>query len=98
MINNKLIQEGRVGKFTVSAGALRDFDHERWLEFAGNFLIVRAEHMFVGDRIEYTAYSPLFEPGKESRFIPDYALQLTIDVVEDKHGSKEVMTVQAKKL
>ena len=73
---NTLIEEGRVGKFRITRHLMQSADYEKLLEFMSHFLIVRAEDMFIGDYIEYQAYSPLFgvtDPGEE---MPQYDIEI----------------------
>lgn len=76
---SKLIDERRMGVFDISRDLLTDSDDEFNLKLFGNFIIVRAEYLFTKDTIEYTAYSPLFEPVSPACMPPRYLIQIDGD-------------------
>lgn len=74
-----MVQERRIGVFRMDRILLDRCSQDDLLSLASNFLIVRAEHMLVGDYIEYTAYSPLFEPVSPACIPPHYLIQIDAD-------------------
>lgn len=76
---NPIITERRIGKFSVHRDMLHYADPVLLRDFMTNFLIVRAEMMFVYDAIEYTAYSHLFEPVSGYLTPPVYTLRVGME-------------------
>ncbi len=76
-VYNELIRQHRVGRFNISRDALGYSTGTQLCSLFGNFIIVRAEHMFVLNHIEYEAFSALFEPCDYGSVPPEYALTIT---------------------
>ena len=64
--------ERRVGKFIVHSSVINHGPYDKLMQFMSNFLVVRAEHMWVQAGIEYTAYSHLFGVTDEGEMVPEY--------------------------
>ena len=77
---NKLIDEGRMGRFHISRMILRNTDEKTLLSFFANFIIVRAESMFSSDTVEYIAYSRLFDVTDEGETAPMYTIGCRAEV------------------
>ncbi len=60
------ITENRVGKLRIRRDFLPELSDSALQFFFGQFVIVRAEYMFVGNYVEYIAYSPLFDVSSSS--------------------------------
>jgi hypothetical protein len=76
-VYNELIEQHRIGRFSISHHALRYSTGEQLCSLFGNFIVMRAESMFVSDSIEYLAYSALFEPCDYGDIPPEYTLKIT---------------------
>lgn len=78
---NKLIEERRVGIFGISTDTLHDSEASALLALFANFIIVRAEALFIPPCVEYTAYSPLFGATDANEEVPEYAIEGTSGTV-----------------
>ena len=67
----------RRGMFKITRQLLEECDTQKMLELFGNFIILRAEHMFIDDSIEYQAYSPLFDILPEGAVTPWYTFNVS---------------------
>jgi hypothetical protein len=74
-----MIEERRMGIFRLDRQLLYNCSQDDLLNFASNFLIVRAEYMLAMEAIEYVAYSPLFEPTDPACMPPSYMIQMDDD-------------------
>lgn len=72
-----LIEKRHVGKFRISRYLLNNSSSAEMLRLMGHFIIVRAEHRFTGDFLEYEGYSPLFDSILEYEIIPEYHILVT---------------------
>jgi hypothetical protein len=78
-----MIEEGRVGCFRLSGELIYFAEPKDLLKLMGNFFIVRAEHLFYSDHIEYVAYSPLFGLTDQGEEVPNYTLLIhSYDCIE----------------
>lgn len=50
-----------------------------------NFVIIRAEFLYVMNKIEYTAFSPLFREVEQGEVVPTYHIVVTEE--RDKKGN-----------
>lgn len=55
------IAENRFGEFSVNPQLLHEMTDEALRRLYSDFVIVRAEYMYVSGSIRYTAFSPLFK-------------------------------------
>ena len=73
---NVLVDEGRVGKFLVSRQLIRGCPADTLFRFFANFIIVRAELLYLPDSIEYVAYSALFAVTDAGDRTPEYIVSM----------------------
>lgn len=71
---NKLIQEARLGKFSVSEKLIVCSPHDKVLKFMSNFIII--DCTYESDIIEYRAYSSLFDSLDQSQVAPHYSIRI----------------------
>ncbi len=81
MGTNTLLDERRVGKFSIASDSIRNCEYEYLLKIMANFLIVGAEMMYAANAVEYVAYSPLFGVTDQAEEPPTYLIEM------DKDGS-----------
>lgn len=84
--------EDRVGKFRLSSDRLKRMSRNELRDFFAHFVIVRAEHLFYCNAIEYTAYSELFDLVDEGESLPDYLITLKVSdsgVTELDHADRQ---------
>lgn len=74
-MKQNIVEENRIGNFEISVQIIKDAD-ESLLKFFGNFIIIRAESMFYGGRIEYTGYSKLFDKNSVACIPPKYLIHV----------------------
>lgn len=68
----------QIGNFKISIEMIRNPEcHSATLKIMGSMIIVRAEQVFAGDCIEYTAISEYFDEVQLGSIAPDYELLLT---------------------
>lgn len=65
----------RRGRFKITSDLIND-SPETAMRVFGKMIIVRAEHSFVNDIIEYDAYSPLFRALSEGEKAPFYDFEV----------------------
>jgi len=73
---NRLIEERRIGIFTVDIFAIEDNDDAVLRTFMSNFIITRAEYRYDLQAFEYIAYSALFDVIDQGDIIPVYNITL----------------------
>ena len=73
----------RIGKFSIDNSVIRMYLDGAVIgldkNVFSNFVIVRAEYRFESERVEYIAYSNLFEEVHECCQAPRYHLKLKLD-------------------
>lgn len=74
-----VVAERRIGHFRINSDLLRVASDEEICSLFDGFLIVKAEVLFHGDEIEYTAYHRQFGQVEYGGLIPDYILKFTLD-------------------
>lgn len=67
----------RMGRFVVPAKIIMD-DPLAMLEIMSHCIIVRCEHLYVDDVLEYVALSPLFELRSFGQYIPYYVWEINV--------------------
>lgn len=68
----------KLGHFKISMTMIRNPEcHKELLKIMGNMVIVRAEQVFAGDCIEYTAISEYFEDVEVGTITPNYQFEVT---------------------
>lgn len=73
---SEVVHSHRIGRFAMSAFTLR-VNPQAVADMMRNLIIVRAEMMYPGDCIDYTAFSPIFEPGSIMLDAPRYLVTCT---------------------
>lgn len=68
----------RLGRFTAPAEWARCFKTEL-KRVMGQCIVVRAEHLFANDKIEYLAICPHFRAIDEGEIVPTYRWMFTAD-------------------
>jgi hypothetical protein len=77
----------RRGIFRINILFSLQQDPEVLFDIFSRCIIIRAEHRFIDQYIEYLAVSPEFEPVEEGLQAPEYEWQITRSYLED--GSEE---------
>lgn len=68
--------EDRVGRLLVGDSFFKNASREQIRFVFGELVIVRAEHLYAQQAIEYTAYSELFDLVDKGEEIPEYRIRL----------------------
>jgi len=86
----------RRGKFDVSRKLMEMCVNNEWLRecLFSNFVIVRAEFLYMEDKVEYTAFSPLFREVNDGEETPKYSVIVTEE--RDKEGNIAKYDVKVK--
>jgi hypothetical protein len=73
--------ERRFGKFIVPDVMYQPgkIEEVRGMMQLLDAVVVRAEHLYAENGIEYTAWAPIFPVVKEGSLVPFYHLQITVD-------------------
>ena len=61
----------RLGKFWIRGDVIAESPSDV-MKIMGQCVIIRAEHLYASDAIEYIAYSPQFATVKEGEIAPTY--------------------------
>lgn len=69
-----MIKDRRIGRFIISRHML-ETGLEKVAEFTASMVVLRAEYLIDMDGIQYTAWSPSFDP------VPNYCMAPNYDVV-----------------
>lgn len=73
-IPNELVKSGRIGKFAISFNVFMSLNVADCLKIMGHFVVIKAKYYSWYDKVEYVAYSPLFDCVSEGEEIPEYAI------------------------
>ncbi len=79
-------KEGRVGKFNIQPDVLRTFPERVLKLIFGDLVIVRAEHIYSRNTIEYVAYSKHFAKTPEIETEREYEFEF--EEIWDKANEK----------
>jgi len=72
------LSKRRRGKFSLTATFIKEFpDAVKAIMQA--VVIIEAQYSFDGDRINYIAYSPYFDPVKEGGLLVEYSFLFSTD-------------------
>lgn len=91
MPTNKLVEENRIGKFSVSRRLIFDSDDAALRALFGQTIIIRAGTDFQRYSVDYTAFSPLFTPLQRGSEPPWYKIWITVGADEKLSFSAEVV-------
>ena len=69
----------RIGKFKVSDSLFDSPISKDFVELMKNFLVIRAEHIFMDGYFEFTAVSHLFGKKEEGCIAPEYTFKISND-------------------
>lgn len=76
-IYNEVIANRRIGQFSLSRDMLEYASAQQCQQLFSHFIIVRAEYMMLSNRIEYQAYSHLFDSVPPAIIVPVYEIMIT---------------------